>query len=144
MNQTIRPLTIDDYDQIIDLWADSGLPFKPEGRDSREMMGVEMLLPQTIFLGLFEDSRMLALGLGNYDGRRGWVNRVAVDTGRRGEGLAGKIIVEIEENLREQGAVVLCALIEDVNYPSISCFQKNGYTCEDSIKYFTKRRSSKD
>lgn len=144
MNQRIRPLTIDDYELIIELWSDAGLPFKPEGRDSREMMGTEMLLPQTVFLGLFEDERMLAMGLGNYDGRRGWVNRVAVDPDRRGEGLAGKIIELIEENLKEQGAVVLCALIEDINYPSISCFQKHGYVCEENFKYFAKRRSARD
>lgn len=144
MNQTIRPLTIDDYDLIIELWSDAGLPFKPEGRDSREMMGAEMMLPQTVFLGLFEDGRMLGMGIGNFDGRRGWVNRVAVDPDRRGEKLAGKIISEIEENLEEQGAVVICALIEDINYPSISCFQKQGFVCEQDFKYFAKRRSAKD
>jgi len=144
MNRTIKPLTIDDYELIIELWADAGLPFKPDGRDSREMMGAEMLLPQTVFLGFFEDGRMLAMGIGNYDGRRGWVNRVAVDPDRRGEGLAGQIIDLVEDNLKEQGAIVICALIEDINYPSISCFQNHGYVCEDSIKYFTKRRSAKD
>ena len=42
MDGRIKPLTIDDYDEIIRVWSDAGLPYKPKGRDSREMMAKEM------------------------------------------------------------------------------------------------------
>jgi len=144
MTPAIRPLTMEDYDSIIGLWADAGLPFKPFGRDSREMMDKEMALPQTAFFGLFDDDQMLAVGIANYDGRRGWVNRVAVHPDQRGMGLAARIIAECEAFLRAQGAVVICALIEGYNTPSMSCFQKSGYIFEDGVGYFTKRRSEED
>ena len=141
MSHEIRLLTGDDHQRVIELWANAGLPYKPHGRDSREMMTAEMQLPQCAFFGLFEDDRMLAVGIANYDGRRGWINRVAVDPDYRGKNLAVVIIKACEDFLRDQGAVVICALIEEINYPSISCFQKNGYTLEDNIRYFTKRDS---
>ncbi|MEA1979521.1 MAG: GNAT family N-acetyltransferase [candidate division Zixibacteria bacterium] len=138
----IRTLTALDYEKIINLWAEAGLPYKPQGRDSKEMLTKEMLLPQTVFLGIDDGSdKMIAMGIANFDGRRGWINRVAVDPDWRGQNLAGQIIDACEKFLYKQGAVVICALIEDINYPSISTFQKNGYTCEQTIKYFTKRNS---
>jgi hypothetical protein len=49
------------------------------------------------------------------------------------------LIEKAEEFLYGVGAKVICALIEDINYPSVSSFQKAGYNCENEIRYFTKR-----
>ncbi len=144
MATEIRELTIDDYDEIIRLWQDAGLEYKPEGRDRREMMAAEMARPFCVFLGLFENDRMIGLGIANWDGRRGWINRVAIDPDLRGKKLAGTIIKACEDFLYEQGAVVICALIHEVNAPSMACFENNGYRCEGEIKYFTKRNSPLD
>lgn len=138
MAKEIMRLTMDDFDDILRVWNDAGLPFKPRGRESREQFALEIDSPQCAVFGLFEDDRMLAVGIANWDGRRGWINRVAVDPDRRGEGLAGIIIRECEDFLHASGAHVICALIEDVNYPSISCFQKEGYRALENIRYFVK------
>ena len=37
----IKPLTIEQFDSIISLWEEAGLPFKPKGRDSQEEMEQE-------------------------------------------------------------------------------------------------------
>jgi len=137
----MRRLSIDDYEEIVNLWADAGLPFKPKGRDSRAMMAKELQQESVAYFGLYEENNLLAVGIANYDGRRGWINRVAVDPDKRGEGLAGMIIEECEKFMRARGAVVLTALIEDINEPSISCFQKAGYICDRSWLYFSKRES---
>ena len=142
MDRELRLLTIEDYDDIIRLWSDAGLPYKPNGRDSRAMMQKEMQFPGTAYFGVYENDRMIAVGIANFDGRRGWVNRVAVDPDHRGKKLAAIIIEQCEQFLCEQGAVVMTALIEEMNGPSISCFQHSGYTCEDNILYYTKRDSS--
>lgn len=141
MAREIRRLTVDDYDDIIQIWADAGLPYKPAGRDTRERIGREMELDYCAFYGVFENDRMLAVGIANFDGRRGWVNRVAVHPDFRGMKLAGEVIKKCEEFLQEKGALVICALIEDVNYPSISCFQNEGYECLQNILYYSKRES---
>lgn len=141
MAREIRPLSIDDYDDMIRVWLVAGLPFKPKGRDRREAIAKEMANPDCLFLGMYEDERIIAVGIANYDGRRGWINRLAVDPDFRGHGLAGQMIDRFEQFLQSRGAVVICALIEDINYPSISAFQKTGYNCEENIKYFTKRPS---
>ncbi|UCD65143.1 MAG: GNAT family N-acetyltransferase [Candidatus Zixiibacteriota bacterium] len=141
MDHEIRKLTIDDYDEIIRVWSFSGLPFKPKGRDSRDMMEKEIANPNCAFFGMFGGAKMVGVVIANFDGRRGWINRLALDPDYRGKGHARQLIGRAEEFLYEVGAVVICALIEDINYPSIACFQAAGYTCEPIIKYFTKRPS---
>ncbi|MDH4034907.1 MAG: GNAT family N-acetyltransferase, partial [candidate division Zixibacteria bacterium] len=123
MDRELRRLTADDYHDIIRVWADAGLPYRPQGRDHRDRIAIEIAREDTAFFGLFENDRMLAVGLATFDGRKGWINRVAVDPDRRGEGFGGEIIKALEQFLRARGADIIAALIEDVNSPSNSLFQ---------------------
>ncbi len=141
MTTSIRRLSIADYDDILRLWSIAGLPFKPHGRDSRESIAKEILLPQCRFFGLYDGDLMLGVAIASYDGRRGWINRMAVHPDYRGLRLAGQLIRECESFLESQGAVVICGLIEEMNTPSMACFNKAGYVCESTIKYFAKRQS---
>ena len=142
MAREIKRLSIKDYDDILRIWSDAGLPYKPLGRDSRERMTREMEFPGAAFFGLFDNGRMIGLGIANYDGRRGWINRVALDPDRRGLGLAGEIISACEDFLLGAGALVICTLIEEINSPSMACFSKAGYVPEKEIIYWTKRPSA--
>lgn len=141
MNTDIRRLSIADYDDILRLWSLAGLPHKPLGRDSRESISREMALPQCRYFGLFDGDELIGVVIANYDGRRGWLNRLAIHPDRRGIGLAGNLIREGELFLEEQGAVVTCGLIGELNTPSMACFEKEGYICESNFKYFAKRKS---
>jgi hypothetical protein len=47
----IRSLNISDYDQIVVLWRLAELPYKPEGRDSKEAMQSQMKAYPDFFLG---------------------------------------------------------------------------------------------
>jgi len=141
MARKIRKLTIDDYDELIRVWADAGLPYRPLGRDKKDRIAKEMKRPDTAFIGLFENDRLMALGLATHDGRKGWINRVAVDTDYRRQGLAGEIIRECEAFLERQGVEIIACLIEDYNLPSMALFQKHGYLYSDDVLYFSKRKS---
>ncbi|MBU8932901.1 MAG: GNAT family N-acetyltransferase [candidate division Zixibacteria bacterium] len=141
MVHLIRELTIDDYDDLIRVWGDAGLPFRPFGRDSRERIEIEMARKDTTFIGLFEDDRLIALGLATFDGRKGWINRVAVDPDHRHRGLASKIITECEDFLEGLGVEIMACLIEEYNTPSMALFRKHGYLYGEDIHYFSKRKS---
>ncbi len=142
MTRSLRQLTIDDYDDLVRVWAEAGLPFKPTGRDCPARIERELQRADSAFFGLFEDARLVAVGLASYDGRKGWIQRVAVDPNQRGRGLAGEIIAACEDFLKSLDAEVISCLIEDLNYPSISVFKNAGYSCWGNILYFSKRDSS--
>ena len=139
MDKKIRLLTIDDYDEMIRVWSISGLPFKPNGRESRSMIEAEIDREQCAFYGTFDGAKMVALVIANYDGRRGWINRLAVDPDYRHLGLAAELIEKCEEFLSRYGDVIICALIEELNLPSMGLFKKNGYVCLKEITYWSKR-----
>ena len=141
MEVKIKQLTIDDYDEIIRIWSIAGLPFRPKGRDSKALMGEEMKIETSCFFGLIAGNAMIGVAIGSYDGRRGWINRLAIDPDYRGKGYGMILIEHVHEYLISRGALVMAALIHDDNYPSISIFQKAGYVCEKEILYFAKRPS---
>lgn len=141
MDYPIRPLDITDYENMIRLWQISGLPFRPKGRDSYETMSREFKRMETCFLGMFDGDKMIGTIIGSSDGRKGWINRLAIDPDYRGRRLAARLIEECESYLYELGLEVIACLIEDVNTPSLSAFEKAGYKISDEILYCSKRPS---
>jgi hypothetical protein len=74
----IRQLTIEHYEAIIQLWRESDLPHRPNGRDSRAEMGRQMKSVPDLFLGAFDGGKLIGVVIGTEDTRKGWINRLAV------------------------------------------------------------------
>ena len=143
MTKEIRVLSIDDYDDILRLWMDSGLPIKRRGRESREMVAAEMARDFCAYHGLFLDNRLVGVAIAQFEGRHGWISRMAVDPDHRGIGLAGDLIEACEKYLSRFGdELVISALVEDENTPSMSCLGKAGFVCLQNIQYWSKRSRS--
>ena len=136
-----RTLKVSDYDRIVALWQKSGLPFKPKGRDGKEAVQAQMETDPDFFIGVFEDSRLVGVVVASTDGRRGWINRLAVDSDYRRRGVAKTLIWEAEKTLRKRGVRIFCALIEVTNAGSMRLFRNCGYTVHGNIVYFSKRDS---
>jgi ribosomal protein S18 acetylase RimI-like enzyme len=138
-----RTLTIEDYDSITRLWSRAQLPFKPKGRDSRKAMQEQMQCDPEFFLGAFDGEQLVGVVVGSHDGRKkGWINRLAVHPLYRRRGIAQKMVVRMENILKEHGAQIFCSLIEEPNQQSIKFFKKIGYETPNlRILYMTKRES---
>ena len=79
MNQiTLHDLGIEDYDEILALWEVAGLPVRPEGRDAPDSFARQMAARRQRVVGLREDARLTAVVVLTHDGRKGWINRLAV------------------------------------------------------------------
>ena len=137
---TIRALTVADYDAVIALWRRTALTHKPEGRDMREKIEEELDHNPHAFLGMFVGDRLVASVIATFDGRKGWINRVAVDPDFRGRGYGQQMIAEAEKTLREHfKAEIIAALVEPENEPSRRLFAKCGYALWEGLHYFSKR-----
>ncbi|MCX6582475.1 MAG: GNAT family N-acetyltransferase [Candidatus Aminicenantes bacterium] len=139
-NVAIRKFRADDYDAVMALWKASGLPFKPNGRDSREKILKEITQGIASFLVAIKGDTIIGTVLATHDGRKGWINRLAVATEFRGLGIAQRLLEEAEKTLYDRGIEIIACLIEDYNQTSMSFFQKSGYIKHTDIFYFTKRR----
>ncbi len=141
MDYLIRSLEISDYDSLIDLWQKSGLPYRPKGRDSRKSIAIELKRRETCFWGMFDEDKLIGSVIGASDGRKGWINRLAVDRDYHGQGLAIILIKECEKFLFNLGIQIIATLIEDYNDPSKALFKKAGYIFGKDVYYYTKRLS---
>jgi ribosomal protein S18 acetylase RimI-like enzyme len=135
----IRKLSMKDYEAMTSLWRLAKLPFRPQGRDSRESITRQINLNPDFFLGAFEQDRLIAVAVLSCDMRKGWINRLAVDPECRRKGIAQALIAESERTLRSRGINLFCALIDADNTPSRELFKKCGYAEHNGIIYFSKR-----
>ena len=140
MDVVIRRFRMSDYDRVIGLWQQGHLPLKPKGRDSREEIERQIQLSNVIFLVAESAGKVIGTVLATHDGRKGWINRLAIDPAFREQGLGQKLIQEAEEELEKDGIMMFAALIEVNNLPSINLFGKLGYEYHPEIKYFTRKK----
>ncbi|MBN1619121.1 GNAT family N-acetyltransferase [candidate division WOR-3 bacterium] len=137
----IRKYRKSDYEGLILLWEKSGLPFKTKGRDADEETYRQSKLGNTNYLVAESDGKIIGSVFATHDGRKGWVNRLAVDPLFQGKGIAGILIEEAEHWFFKMKIKVYACLIDGENERSKKVFEKKGYSLKDHIKYFVKKPS---
>lgn len=134
-------LTADDYDAVSQLWQQAGLHVRLGGRDSREQFARQVADDRQTVIGVRDGDRLVGVVITTHDGRKGWINRLAVAPDYQRQGIARRLIGEAEQVLKSQGMQVIAALIEDWNKPSLALFAQAGYSDYEDIHYVTKRDS---
>ena len=138
----IREFSIKDYDSLIILWNDAQLPFKPKGRDKRDKIEYVLKQETAIFLIAEINGKIVGSVFGTHDGRKGWINRLAVAPEFQKQDIAKKLIAEVEDRFSELGIDIIACLVEDWNAKSLQVFEKLGYEKHSDIVYFSKRKDS--
>jgi len=129
-----------DYRRVVDIWTEGRLPVKPQGRDSRANIEKQIALRNVLFLVAESGGRVVGTVLATHDGRKGWLNRLAVDASCRRRGIGRRLILEAEKRLAAAGMEIFACLIEDDNAVSMDVFERLGYTKHPEIIYFAKRQ----
>jgi ribosomal protein S18 acetylase RimI-like enzyme len=135
----IRKAGRKDYDGIVSLWTRTGLHYQPSGRDSRANLEREMEDLDIDILVAFSGDRMIGTVIGTNDGRKGWVNRLAVDPDYRGEGVAKALVKCVEGCFQARALKIYCCLINAQNEPSQSLFENIGYDRHPEVVYYSKK-----
>ena len=133
---TIRPMTIEDYEEVYALWTTiSGLGLRSID-DSRE--GVERFLKRNPGLSVVAESegRIIGAILCGHDGRRGCLYHVCVEKEFRRHGVGRAMAVFCMRALKE----------EKINKVSLIAFRRNeggnafwkevGWTFREDLNYY--------
>jgi ribosomal protein S18 acetylase RimI-like enzyme len=136
----IRNFKMNDYDELIKLWISAKLPFKPEGRDNYNKIQKEIKNNNLIFLIAEHEGKIIGSILGTHDGRKGWINRLAISPSFQGKDIAKNLCKIIENSFNNLGIEIMGCLIENWNKKSIKFFEKIGYKKHEDIIYFSKRK----
>jgi len=128
-----------DYKRIVDIWDQAGLPVKLKGRDGPDNLRKQLASGTVFILGDVKEGLLRGVIVVSNDGRKGWMNRLAVLPKFRDQGIASGLIREAEKRLRRMGIEIFAVQIEEENKSSHQLFEKFGYMPAPYIIYFVKR-----
>jgi RimJ/RimL family protein N-acetyltransferase len=133
---TMRPITLEDLTSLITLWRVAGLKISPTDTVTglRRHIGVSGNLAIALYA---TDGTIIGSVLGSDDGRRGWVNHLAIHPDYQGQGLGRLLIETIAARLKAQGCEKINLLITGPNQKVIPFYHANNFGFED-ILYMTK------
>ena len=140
MNITIRPVTIEDYDDLYALWTGteaSKRALNPVD-DSREGIGRYLRRNPTTCFAACDENRVVGVILSGHDGRRGMIHHMCVHPDYRRQGIAGMLVDRAEEALRTEGISKVFGLVFRDNDPANAFWEAQGYSLRTNLNYRNK------
>ena len=128
----ISSFSLQQYDEVVDLWQRAGLQLSRS--DTVEGLRHKLERDPDLFLvAQTETGRIVGAVMGSYDGRRGWVNHLAVDPGYQGHDLGSLLMQELEGRLSAVGCDKINLLIEPSNSGVQAFYGRLGYATDELI-----------
>ena len=135
---SIRRASAKDYEELVSLLTVSGVHVEIEGRESRAAFLTQLKQFPDLYLAAMVDERIVGVVLGTHDGRKGWINRLAVHPDYRRRGIAAALVTTCDTAIRAQGIGIVTALVESDNAASVALFEALGYCADVPVRYFRK------
>ena len=140
MDYTVKKVTIEDYDQIFDLWnstEQSRRALNPVD-DTREGIGRYLKRnPNTCFAAV-KDDRIVGVILTGHDGRRGIIHHMCVHPDYRRMGIAAHLVSLAEAALQEEGIQKVFGLVFKDNDVANAFWERQGYSVRTNLNYRNK------
>ncbi len=127
----IREFQLIDYGKVVELWRESGIILRPG--DERDGIELKLQRDPDLFLVAEDDQQILGVLLGAWDGRRGWINHLAVRSGRRRSGVGKSLVRELERRLAVKGALKVNAQVYKANRVSVGFFKSLNYEVHSDL-----------
>lgn len=126
-----REFTLDDFDSVINLWKKAGLIISRS--DTLEGLKKKIKRDPQLFFVMEKDSFIIGVVMGSYDGRRGWINHLAVDPEYQGMKIGQQIIKELEMRFKKIGCEKINLLIERNNEEVQEFYEKQGFKKDELL-----------
>lgn len=133
---TIRPMTIEDYDAVIRLWLQTeGMSVRDA--DSRENIALYLdRNPDLSFVAISEGNIIGAVLVGT-DGRRGYLQHLAVLPQFRGQRIGYQLISQSINALANIGIPKTHLFVYDDNLNAQKFYEKLGWFPRDNIRMYS-------
>lgn len=132
----IRAARPDEVEAIAEVWTAAGLVSDRDAarRELGTLLGGEVRDPATdLLLVAVVDELVVATVLGTWDGRRGWVQRLATKGEWRGRGVASDLMAEVERRLAARGCRKVNLLVEPENHGVVGLYERLGFRTDELI-----------
>jgi ribosomal protein S18 acetylase RimI-like enzyme len=118
----IREFGWADYEAVVTVWRTVGS--EPLSQDELQ---AKLRRDPELFLVAADGGTIAGVILGTYDGRRGFILRLAVDPARRREGIATRLVAELEHRLKALGCPRINLFVLPDNAAGLAFWRHHGY-----------------
>ncbi len=116
---------------MLDLWSNAGPGIQLSFSDRPEEIRRKLERDPDLFLVAESDGTVIGAVMGGYDGRRGMVYHLAVTPARRGQGIARRLMEELERCLLSKGCYKYYLLVTRDNQQAIQFYEHMGVEMMD-------------
>jgi len=128
---TLRPYETSDFDRVRQLWSSAGL--HPSQSDTSDGLARKQERDPELFILATTETMIVGSVMGSYDGRRGWINKLAVRPEFLGMNIGVRLLAEVELRLKALGCQKVNLLIEHENAKVVSYYERLGYATDPLI-----------
>jgi len=131
-NLTIRPCRPDEVDAVLELWRQADAT--PGVTDTADDLRRAIADSPAHVLVAEAEGQIVGSIIGTFDGWRGNIYRLAVHPHHRRQGIARKLVAEIEKWLFGRGTKRITALVEKNHGWAVSFWEAAGYGLDRRIE----------
>ncbi|EHA1123636.1 GNAT family N-acetyltransferase [Vibrio navarrensis] len=133
---TIRQMDISDYDSVMTLWGQTeNLSLKDA--DSRASIAAYLAKNPGLSFVAIDGQDIVGAVLVGTDGRRGYLQHLAVDLHYRGQKIAQRLVQSATEALAQQGIAKTHLFVLSNNLSAQDFYLKLGWQARDEIRMFS-------
>lgn len=130
-----------DYQQVYDLWSSIEKGVRVGRSDTPAEIEKKIARDPDLFLVAECENKIIGSVIGGYDGRRGLIYHLAVNTSFRGQGIGTRLMDEVEARLRDKGCLKCYLLVASDNTEVGSYYQQLGWQHMTDVQLFGKNLS---
>lgn len=121
----------DDYDQAVEIWKTSGPGVNFSRSDTPAEIQKKLNYSPDLFLVAIVKEKVVGTVIGGYDGRRGIIYHLAVQSHFRKSGIGRALMNEVESRLKIKGCLKSYLMITKENPSVIEYYQELGWKLMD-------------
>jgi len=121
---------LDDYAAVVELWEQSGPGIQVGRSDTLGEISKKLGRDPDLFLVAKNRGEIIGTVIGGYDGRRGMIYHLAVNTEFRQRGIGSQLMVSVENRLRDKGCLRSYLMIRKDN-SAAHFYEANGWQSLD-------------
>jgi ribosomal protein S18 acetylase RimI-like enzyme len=117
---------------VITLWQACGL-VRPENDPGQDIARKLRVNPEWFLVAQSADGAIVGTVMAGYEGHRGWINYLAVASGRQRGGLGRALMEEAEKLLRAAGCPKINLQVRTGNAQVIEFYRRLGFVPDDVL-----------
>ena len=118
--------------QVVELWRNV-FGYETAHNEPNLAISKKIAINDGLFFVVVENSAIFGTIMAGYDGHRGWLYSVAVDPGKRLNGLGSSLVIHAEKALADLGCMKINLQLLATNEATAAFYKSIGYSVEPRL-----------